>query len=179
MPKVEEVMHAYITTHCHIERDLVLTHYFHLDWEADIFVIDPQGISHEIEIKFSRADFYNDFKKAYLHPATGEKFYKHDKIKVGDYVGNYFSFLVPMGMLKVEEVPEHCGLIEFYHDSCHWEMNFRLLRPPALLHRASYWECYDRDDLLRKLALQLVHKKLQLRARDTELVLGAGIKKGK
>ena len=57
MIKVEELTYNYISHFCDFEKDLVLTNHFHSDWEADILIINEQGISHEIEIKFSRADF--------------------------------------------------------------------------------------------------------------------------
>ena len=80
MIKVEELTHAYISKFCDFEHDVVLTNHFHTDWEADILTIDAEGFSHEIEIKLSKSDFRNDFKKSYLNANTGERFLKHDKI---------------------------------------------------------------------------------------------------
>ena len=77
MIKVEELTHAYISKFCDFEHDVVLTNHFHTDWEADILTIDAEGFSHEIEIKLSKSDFRNDFKKSYLNANTGERFLKH------------------------------------------------------------------------------------------------------
>lgn len=63
MIKVEELTFAYIQKFCDFEKDIVLTNHFHTDWEADILVINQEGFSHEIEIKLSKIDFKNDFKK--------------------------------------------------------------------------------------------------------------------
>ena len=103
MIKIEELIHAYISTQCDFEKQVILTHHFHADWEADLLLINPDGFSHEIEIKFSKIDFKSDFKKFYLNRHTGEKYLKHDKICCGDYVCNHFSFLLPMGMIDSNE----------------------------------------------------------------------------
>ena len=78
--KIEELVHAYIHSQCDFEREMVLTNHFQGDWEADILIINSEGFSHEIEIKLSKSDFKNDFKKFYTHHTTGEKFLKHEKI---------------------------------------------------------------------------------------------------
>lgn len=150
MIKIEELVHAYIHTHCDFEKELVLTNHFQADWEADILIVDSDGSSHEIEIKLSKSDFKNDFKKSYLNKDTGEKFLKHDKISCGDYVCNAFSFLLPMGMVDASLIPGHCGIIEFYHNVDTWETEFYLIRPPKKLHEDSYWKLNDKDLLSGK-----------------------------
>ena len=60
MLKVEELTYNYISKFCDFERDLVLTNHFHSDWEADILIIGEDGFSHELEIKFSKADFKSE-----------------------------------------------------------------------------------------------------------------------
>ena len=94
MLKIEELVHNYINKNCDFDKEIVLTNFFHSDWEADILSIDNSGFSHEIEIKLSKSDFKNDFKKFYTNQKSGEKFLKHDKIGCGDYICNAFSFLL-------------------------------------------------------------------------------------
>lgn len=171
MIKVEELTHAFVAKFCDFEKHLVLTNYFHTDWEADILLIDQDGLSHEIEIKLSKADFKNDFKKSYTNHASGEIFRKHEKIKCGDYVCNQFSFLIPMGMLRATEIPEHCGIIEFYHNPDAWETEFFEVRKPSQIHTDSYWKMIDKERLLRSLARTLFMKKLQLKGKTEELIL--------
>ncbi|WP_336734510.1 hypothetical protein [Chryseobacterium sp. VD8] len=84
MLKIEELVHAFIHSQCNFEKEIVLTNHFQADWEADILIVDSEGYSHEIEIKLSKSDFKNDFKKSYTNSSTGEKFLKHDKISCGD-----------------------------------------------------------------------------------------------
>lgn len=170
MVKIEELVHAFIHSQCDFEKELVLTNHFQADWEADVLVIDSEGFSHEIEIKLSKSDFRNDFKKSYTHSKTGEKFLKHDKIGCGDYRCNYFSFLLPMGMVAHDEIPEHCGIIEFYHDPDRWQTDFFPIRKPRQIHADSYWMLNDKDLFMRKMALNLLQKKMELKGRQEELI---------
>ncbi len=168
--KVEELTHAFIQEFCDFEKDIVLTNYFHTDWEADILIINKEGFSHEIEIKMSKADFKNDFKKSYTNHQTGEKFLKHDKIGCGDYVCNQFSFLLPMGMIDAATIPKHCGIIEFYHNPDSWETEFFEIRKPVENHRDSYWKLVDKEVFVRILARNLLFKKFQLKGKSEELI---------
>lgn len=170
MLKIEELVHAYIHSHCDFERELVLTNHFHSDWEADLLIIDSSGFSHEIEIKLSKSDFKNDFKKSYLNAVTGERFLKHDKISSGDYVCNAFSFLLPMGMVEYCSIPEHCGIIEFYHDVDRWETEFEVIRKPLQVHTDSYWKLNDKDLFIRKMALNLLQRKMEIKGKHEELI---------
>lgn len=170
MLKIEELVHAFIHSHCDFEKELVLTNHFHADWEADILIVNSEGFSHEIEIKFSKSDFKNDFKKFYINQNTGEKFLKHDKIGCGDYVCNSFSFLLPMGMIAHENIPEHCGIIEFYHNPDHWETEFHTIRKPKKLHEDSYWKLNDKDLFLRKMAFNLLQRKMEIKGKLEEFI---------
>lgn len=170
MLKIEELVHAYIHSHCDFEKDLVLTNHFQGDWEADILIINQEGSSHEIEIKLSKSDFKNDFKKSYIHKISGEKFLKHDKISCGDYMCNAFSFLLPMGMIEHDLIPEYCGIIEFYHNDDSWETEFYVLRKPKKVHEDSYWKLNDKDLFLRKMALHLLQRKMEIKGKHEELI---------
>ena len=171
MLKVEELTYNFIARFCDFEKDLVLTNHFHSDWEADILVVNETGMSYEIEIKLSKADFKNDFKKQYQNQKTKEKFLKHDKISCGDYPCNQFSFLVPQGMINPSEVPEKCGIIEFYHNPDSWETSFYEVRKPAKVHEESFWNFYDKDLLLKTIARNLFYKKLETKGKFEELIL--------
>lgn len=171
MLKVEELTYNYIAQFCDFEKDLVLTNYFHSDWEADMLIVDEEGMSLEIEIKFSRADFKNDFKKQYQNQKTKEKFLKHDKISCGDYPCNQFSFLLPQGMIDPKEIPENCGIIEFYHNPDSWQTTFYVVRKPTKVHNDSFWKFYDKNLLLKVLARNLYYKKLEAKGKFEELIL--------
>jgi hypothetical protein len=171
MLKIEELTYNFISQFYDFEQDLVLTNHFHSDWEADILVVDVEGFSHEFEIKYSKNDFRNDFKKKYENAATKEKFLKHDKISCGDYICNRFSFLLPMGMIDPEKIPEHCGIIEFYHNPDTWETTFYEVRKPKEVHEEKFWNLVDKDFMLKMMARNLYFKKLEVKGKLEELIL--------
>lgn len=109
------------------------TYAFSAHFEADFAAVNPNGYAHEVEIKRSRADFLNDFKKEsnqqqrlrYEQQPTysirGVEYparkpppseLKHDQLQQG-LLANYFWFCVPEGMVTLAEVPEYCGLFTF------------------------------------------------------------------
>lgn len=55
-----------------------------------------------IEVKASRSDFLADSKKPHRHPARSNL-----------CLGNYRYYASPKGLIKVEELPELWGLLEF------------------------------------------------------------------
>ncbi|SDF06822.1 hypothetical protein [Epilithonimonas hungarica] len=170
MLKIEELVHNFVNANCDFDKEIVLTNFFHSDWEADILLINDLGFSHEIEIKLSKSDFKNDFKKFYTNQTTGEKFLKHDKIGCGDYICNSFSFLLPMGMISYNDIPEHCGIIEFYHNEDNWETTFYKIREPKTIHEDSYWTLCDKELFIRNLARNLLIKKFELKGKQEELI---------
>lgn len=72
-------------------------------YEMDVFKMTKFGYVTEYEIKISRSDYYNDFKK-------GDK---HERMLAGRRICNYFTFVFPKGLLKKEEIPIYCGAIEY------------------------------------------------------------------
>lgn len=78
--------------------------------ESDFLAVSRSNYTIEVEIKTSRADFKNDFKKT-----TGYKNYgknKHEHLQSDNtYKPNKFCFAVPEGMITKDEVPDYAGLI--------------------------------------------------------------------
>lgn len=77
---------------------------FYMSWEMDIFRMLPSWYIYEYEIKISRADFKNDFKK----------WDKHKRLKNWKLQCNRFYFVVPENLVLIDEIPEYCWLIYFY-----------------------------------------------------------------
>lgn len=75
--------------------------------EADFLSVTKSGYVHEVEMKVSKNDFKADFKKV-----SGNSL-KHDLIKSGK-LANYFWFCTPLNLLDLNDIPDYCGLIEFY-----------------------------------------------------------------
>jgi hypothetical protein len=70
--------------------------------ESDLFAVTRAGMGVEFEIKISRSDF----------KADASKLYKHERMANADPVGpSRFFYVVPDGLITVEEVPAWAGLI--------------------------------------------------------------------
>lgn len=80
-------------------------------WEADLLEVTKAGYLYEYEVKISRHDFRNDSRKAkYFRGTATPVGRKYDNLLAGKRV-NYFSYIVPEGLVDPEEVPEWAGLI--------------------------------------------------------------------
>jgi len=103
---------------------------FKQNWESDFFVLKENGYSYEFEVKISRSDFLNDKKKVDKHLIleTGKYIsigskgtfntqtkiwdYKEVKTEVAhEYRPNKFYYVVPAGMISIDEIPAYAGLM--------------------------------------------------------------------
>jgi hypothetical protein len=70
--------------------------------ESDLFAVTKAGMGVEFEIKISRSDFKADTAKTD----------KHRRLALGDPFGpSRFFYVMPEGMVTVEEIPTWAGLI--------------------------------------------------------------------
>ncbi len=135
MKKADEIKHRLLESCRGAGREIVIPNFYVGRWEMDIFRMTPSGMVYEYEIKISRSDFKNDFKKSYDeyrsggHEVESVKM-KHDIIKSGERKCNRFFFVVPEGLVKPEEVPKHCGLMYFQDNGY-----FRTVKNAPLLHK--------------------------------------------
>jgi hypothetical protein len=100
------------------------------NWESDFFVQKDNGYTYEFEVKVSRSDFLSDKKKVQKHSIlqTGKytnkstlhtwnketrQYDKEDKIQEIEHAirPHKFFYVVPGGMVTVEEVPSYAGLM--------------------------------------------------------------------
>lgn len=85
-------------------------------WEADYWAMDQKGVTREYEIKISRSDYRKDVLK--------------DKHKwMGEKGPNYFYYVCPTDLIKIEEVDNRYGLIYVSeHGYC------KIVKRPLKLH---------------------------------------------
>lgn len=100
--------------------------------EMDIISILKSDYIHELEIKVSRADFKKDCQK--------KKWKYFDNITTGR-IPNYFSYVCPEGLIKLEELKPFMGL-SYYKDG-----QIIQIRKPTLLHKSKK----NMRDLYRKI----------------------------
>lgn len=89
-------------------------------FEADILELTKSGYASEYEVKISRADFKNDsLKERNWYKGREVDLNKYIILKNGNRV-NYFYYVVPKGLITVNEIPEFAGLIyvEEYEYKC-------------------------------------------------------------
>lgn len=122
--------------------DVIIQNYFLYPYECDLIRILKSGSVYEYEIKMSRPDFFNDFKKkGYGKNAP----LKHDDLKSGKLKPNYFFFVIKKGIVSYEEVPDHCGIIEFdWRESEFGDyLKIDLIRNAKRLHKRKFDKWHD------------------------------------
>jgi hypothetical protein len=104
----------------------IVPNFFISTFECDLFSLNKNLFTTEYEIKCSKPDFNNDFKKETNYGKTN----KHDLIKDGERT-NKFYFVVDS---KIEiDVPEYAGLITFERSS--YGVNFDRIKAAPFLHK--------------------------------------------
>lgn len=105
---------------------------FKRDWESDFFVQKNNGYAYEFEVKITRADFNADRNKVQKHlilekgmfveqkrvynPETtcyDDRFIKQSTEREHIFRPNKFFYVVPKGMITVDELPKYAGLYYF------------------------------------------------------------------
>jgi hypothetical protein len=102
--------------------EIMIPNFYHHGYEMDVFKLTKKQLVVEYEVKISRADFFNDFKKFHtdyglfdevkLEFMEKRDLYKHDLLVAGRAASSFF-FVVPEGLVSKNEVPKHCGLMYF------------------------------------------------------------------
>lgn len=138
----------------------VIENLYVFSWESDKLIKTKSGLIYEFEIKISKSDFKNDFKKEKRHLILEGKDIEEDVYEMidGKYQlthqihnstdkykrPNYFYYAVPDGLITEEEVPEYAGLIYIMPDDGEYHYTwFRIIKQAPKLHN----EKYSDDDL--------------------------------
>lgn len=146
--------------------DIVLPNFFVGRYEMDVFRRLKSGYINEYEVKISRSDFFNDFKKSH-HEHIGEypykkiKINKHSQLKNGFGIPNKFWFVVPEGLIDVGEIPKHTGLIYFIE---RYE-TFKIIKTAPFLHRNKK----EDKEYLENLLVSLSHREMSFRFKADRL----------
>jgi len=104
--------------------DIIIPNYYLDHWEADVLRIRRSGLVYEYEIKTSRSDYFNDFKKEFggrYSPLCN----KHIHLQNGQRKCNRFFFVVPRDLIREDEIPDYAGLI-YYIDGNYPSFNPRM-----------------------------------------------------
>lgn len=149
-------------------RNFVVPNFTPSGWfECDVFEITKAGFFREYEIKLSRSDFFadaNKFKEKWQfdftpgQPSTSRTVKeptKHSQLASGRPSGPCrFWFVVPLDLVKVEEVPAWAGLMTCYtpegNEKKHimWRVVLNTVKQAPVLHRRKI------DPAIRRQALE-------------------------
>lgn len=89
--------------------------------ECDVLSLLKSGYISEYEVKISRSDFKAEKKKTHKWLLFDSR---HER-----NIPNYFSYVCPDGLIKVDELPDYAGLIYAY------EGHINIIKKPKILHR--------------------------------------------
>lgn len=154
--------------------DIIVPNYYIGRWEYDVFRLTDSGIVYEYEIKISKSDFKNEFKKSFEnikrengqlvlldetnHSEKGlkkryvtESISKHDEILKGKRCNRFF-FVVPENLIQTSEIPDHCGLIYFS------DRSFRVVKNAKMIHKQRV-----NPDIYQQIAKKLSFREKNLR----------------
>ncbi len=102
-----------------------------LTWEADMISVTKANYLNEYEIKISRQDFYNDFRKK-------KHYYLKNLIKYSTNIGsnypNYFWYIAPLKAIPLC-LPDYAGLMQtHYINRYEHKIILSEIKKPKLLH---------------------------------------------
>jgi hypothetical protein len=142
-----------ITQYClqEVHHDLVVPRCESLGFEADILSVTKTAFLHEFEIKMSRGDFVIDKHKKKW------QFYE----KIGSHCPNYFWYVCPEDLIKVEELKDYQGLIYCKNNK---------LTPIKYPTRIGKQKCNKKVwiKMIRSLSYKLLNESIKLRSEKKE-----------
>lgn len=132
-------IHRWRNLHCPIVPN---SHCF--GYESDLLSVTQAGFSIDHEIKCNKADFKAEMRQANEAKASKKrnnranaKYQKHFYLNAAlerkpnpRYCPNYFTFVCPVGIIEVKDLPDYAGLV--YYDPNHWERLEVIVKAPRL-----------------------------------------------
>jgi len=131
----KKIVHEFHTRGNH---KLCVPNIFLYDWESDLISVTQSNSVFEFEVKCSKWDYLNDFKKEAKH----ESFKRLNGV-FG--LPNYFYYICPPGLIPVETIPEYAGLGEVENYGVH------IIKKAPELHKEKF-------DKWEQLAIKLFYK---------------------
>lgn len=122
-----------------------------VNFETDLLVLTKAGYAHGIEIKVSKSDFKNDFKKPHIKTLNMERYFKNLK---------HFSYAFPENLLEfaLQNVDERFGLYSV--EKCGLGYRVSIVRKPSILFNKK-WDDEDRLKLAHLGCMRIFNNKLK------------------
>jgi len=118
----KEIQYAIYRRYCLIDKSMIAmvpNCYTLLENECDVFGVTRSLVTHEFEIKVSRADFIADAKKKVrfkTEKGYSEWMLKSDAYRLGLMPTNHFWYVAPVGLLEKSDIPPHAGFLQVHSD---------------------------------------------------------------
>jgi len=145
--------------------DYKLCNSYVFGWESDFFAISKSKYCIEVEIKISKSDFKADFYKT-----TKQGINKHDYLKDKNkfHKPNKFYFSFPSGLIDINSIPPHYGIIE-----CYDKGYCKIIRPAKFLHKEKLFKSnVFLKSLMNKFYYRYLYIKEKVNLREHQLRFG-------
>lgn len=126
--------------------EIILPRHYLGMYECDVFGVTASNYTIEYEVKTSVTDFKKDFEKSNGYSK------KHNSIQQGKRT-NKFIFVVPEGMITVEDIPEGYGLIYVVKGRyANGRFNFKTIKYAKFLHKSKFeYNSREAKHIIKKL----------------------------
>ena len=124
-----------------------------VNFETDLLVLSKAGYAHGVEIKVSKSDFKNDFKKSHIKTLDMERYFKNLK---------FFSYAFPSKLLDFAQnnVDERFGLYSISYHKNHGWYEVDMVRKPKMLFNKK-WSDKDILHLAHLGCMRIFNNKLK------------------
>ena len=137
----KQIQKELINEFIHIRKHkLCASNVYLYNWESDLITINRSNYVTEYEIKCNKWDYLKDFEKEDKH-----KSFQLLQNLTG--LPNYFYYVCPGDMIKIEDVPEYAGLIYIKN----WHKPVLVVKKAPILHE----EKFNRYE---EIAIKLMYK---------------------
>lgn len=126
---------------------LMADNIFLFSWESDFLVLNSSDYYLEFEIKCTKVDYFNDFKKTDRHRCLSGK--------IACRKPNRFYYICPAGLIDVKDIPPYAGLM-YYSPGGKFYDRFVVVKEAPFLHRTKM-------NLFKELCVKYYYKYLNLR----------------
>lgn len=124
---------------------LVVDNVFVLEspWESDVVAVTKAGYWTEFEIKLSVSDYNADFRKRFWRGTSKHYYYAGDGEPTRGWGKapitrpKHFWFVTPAGLLDRQDLPEHCGHLEYSQGRLRVRKSAPRLKKPTQLGQAA------------------------------------------
>lgn len=107
--KMQEILNQYLYK---LKHKYITENVYVWSWESDMISVTEAGYIKEYEIKLSKSDFKQDFKKKVKHNLL--------EMPKAIYKPSQFYYVIHGFKLNIDEVPEYAGLLKvFGDDNCY------------------------------------------------------------